>query len=44
MREENRVISICIDWKIIKEFIVDKIKGLPEDVRIIGMRHYVECF
>ena len=39
MREENRVISIIIDWKVIKELIVDKIEGLPKDVRIIGIRH-----
>ena len=39
MRKENRIISICIDWRIIKEFIVDKIKGLPKDVQVIGIRH-----
>lgn len=39
MRGENRIIAIIIDWKIIKEFIVDKIKGLPKDVKIIGIRH-----
>ncbi len=39
MRRENRIIAFVIPWKVIKDFIVDKIKGLPEDVEIIGIRH-----
>ena len=39
MRRENRIVAIVINWNVIKEFLVDKIKGLPKDVEIIGIRH-----
>jgi len=36
---ENRVMALPITWEIVKEYIIDKIEGLPKDVEIIGIRH-----
>ena len=34
---ENRVLIFPIDWDIIQKLIVDKIKDLPKDAKIIGI-------
>jgi len=39
MRKENRIIAIPIDWKLLKDFVIDRIEGLPDDVEIIGVKH-----
>jgi hypothetical protein len=36
---ENRIIAIPISWEVLQQFIVEKIEGLPKDVRIMGVRH-----
>ena len=34
---ENKVLIFPIDWNIIQKLIVDKVKGLPKDAKIIGI-------
>ena len=34
---ENKVLVFPIDWDIIQKLIVDKIKDLPKDAKIIGI-------
>lgn len=34
---ENRLLIFPIDWDIIQRLIVDKIEGLPKDVKIVGI-------
>ena len=34
---ENRLLIFPIDWNIIQKLLIDKIKDLPKDAKIIGI-------
>ena len=34
---ENKLLIFPIDWDIIQRLVIDKIKGLPKDAKIIGI-------